>query len=150
MGLSAYSNAKVLEISAKLVNKNLYLTVKNNTKQDIIINNISEYVNNQNACGVSNAQYAINAGKTADVVPFTVIDMAKCFDGAYIFKNHFNGITPKVIGFYDPKGNYEPNQYLVDWGAYIVTPIVLKFTYSNNQETGVVADIKYLLYKIAE
>ena len=38
MGLSAYSNAKDLEISAKLVNKNLYLTVKTNTKQDIIIN----------------------------------------------------------------------------------------------------------------
>ncbi|MBX9865506.1 MAG: hypothetical protein K2Y14_01220 [Burkholderiales bacterium] len=141
-----------LTVDSKLANKNAQLTVTSNYPGDIVINKISQFTNNGDACAVANDDYLIHSNKPLTLFPFTYKDMANCFSSVHLFERYSNGTHPTVLGFYDAQQliNFKVKDYLSDWGAYILTPVVFKIDYTFKNEVSQKAIVKYFVYKINE
>lgn len=141
-----------LKVDSKLANKNVQLTVTSNYPSDIVITKISEFTNNGDACAVANDDYLIHSNKPLTLFPFTYKDMANCFSSVHLFERYSNGTYPTVLGFFDAQQilNVKARDYLSDWGAYIMTPVVFKIEYQYKNEVSRKGVIKYFVYKINE
>lgn len=147
---SSISATKQLNIDATMANNNIKLTATSKYNSDIIITKISEFTNNGDACAISENDYVIHPNSPQVMFPFTYSDLSKCFANVHVFKRYGNGAYPKVVGFYDAAKVYQLEDYITDWGAYVVVPVVFKITFTSQNITNVNGVVKYMVYKISE
>lgn len=138
-----------ISVASSIANKTVQLTVKSGYSEDIIITSISQYTNNGNACAVSNNQYAISPNKPLTIFPFSTKDQSNCFSEVQLFKRYTNGTYPSLVGFYD-NNTTKFNDYLMEWGSYIITPVVFKISYNYKNITNQKGIVKYFIYKVSE
>lgn len=140
-----------ISVTSSIVNKTVQLKINSTYPADIIITNVSQYTNNGNACATSNSQYAVKPNTSQLIFPFTSKDQANCFSQVLLFKRYTNGTYPRILGFYDKTfDNQNFNDYLTDWGSYIVTPVVFKISYTFQNITTQKGVVKYFIYKVSE
>lgn len=138
------------KVDIRFVNNNIQMTFTNKHSEPAIITQINQYVNNSVSCASSNSSYLIQSESTLTLFPFTIPDMSNCFTQVHLFKRYAGGTYPSVIGLYDSDNVFKGNNYLSDWGAFILTPVVFKITYSVGKIDNQVGIVKYFAYKINE
>lgn len=144
-------NVNDIKVSTSIVNKTVQMKVISNYSEDIIITNVSQYTNNGEACATSDSQYAIKPNTPQLIFPFSSKDQANCFSKVLLFKRYTNGTYPRILGFYDKNFDSQNfNDYLTDWGSYIVTPVVFKFSYTYKSLAIQKGVVKYFIYKVNE
>ncbi len=134
----------------KFVNKNIQMTFTNKNSEPAVITQINQYVNNWVACASSNSSYLIQPESTLTLFPFTIPDMSNCFTQVHLFKRYADGTYPSVLGLYDVDNVFKTPNYLSDWGAYVLTPVAFRVTYSVGKINSQIGIIKYFAYKINE
>lgn len=134
----------------KFVNNNIQMTFTNKNSEPAIITQINQYVNNAVSCASSNSSYLIQSESTLTLFPFTIPDMSNCFSQVHLFKRYASGTYPTVLGLYDADNLFKGSNYISDWGAYVLTPVAFRITYSVGKINNQVAVIKYFAYKINE
>lgn len=139
-----------LNINVVMANNNIQLTAKSTYPEDVMITKISEFTNNGDACASSGSDYIVHPKQEQPMFPFTYKDLSNCFSNVHLFKRYSNGSFPAVLGFYDSSKVYQLGDYLTDWGAFIITPIVFKVHYTYKNTDNVKGVVKYLVYKINE
>lgn len=137
-------------INLKFINNNVQIVIDNGTRTPLVIHQINEYTNNGVACAISNSSYLIKGSSSLNLYPFTVIDMANCFSKVHLFKIYSNGAFPHPIGFYDSTKVFKSDDYLTDWGAYVLTPTAFTIRYTHDNIEYQLALVRYFAYKINE
>lgn len=145
----ASNKVQDIDVKAVIVNKNMQLTIKNTYSAPLMIDAITQYTNNDNACAIATTNYLIKPESDLNIFPFTMQDMAKCQKEIYIFKRYSNAAIPQLVNLYGSL-DFTLKDYLNDWGAYIAAPVVIKVSYSVNNITGQKSYVEYYLYKINE
>ncbi len=139
-----------IKVEAIFINNNIQLKVLNQYPNDIMITGISQFTDNREACAVSSDKYLVHSNQPLTIFPFTFANMSNCFAQVHLFKRYSNGKNPTVLGIYDSAKVFQANDYLTDWGAYVITPVALKISYTYQDTSNQKAVIKYFVYKINE
>ena len=147
---SANKFSNDIKVEAIFANNNIQLKVYNQYPNDIMITGISQFTNNSDACAVSNDKYLIHSNQPLSIFPFTFANMSNCFAQVHLFKRYSNGKNPTVLGIYDSAKVFQTRDFLTDWGAYVLTPVALKISYTYQNISNQKALIKYFVYKINE
>lgn len=140
-------------VQSVLKDKTVSLIVKSTYPSDILITGISQFTNNEDACAISNSQYAIKPNTEQPIFPFSSKDQSNCFSRVHLFERYTNGTYPTVLGFLDPDNPTKIakiGDYLSDWGSFVVTPVVFKITYTYQNTFNQKGVVKYFVYKINE
>jgi hypothetical protein len=106
------------------------------------------FVNNGTACATSTDEYLINANVEQVMFPFSPKDMATCFVKSRQVSKLSN--KPVVLGLVDSQNPFKPRDYLSTWENFLLTPLIIKITYTSNNVTNVIAISKYFVYRIDE
>lgn len=138
-----------IKVDTTLANKTVRLTVTSNYPSEIIITQISQFTNNDDACAISTNQYAIKPNTAQPIFPFSSNDQGICFSKVHLFERYSNGTYPAVLGFYDPSLSILKD-YLSDWSSYVVTPVVFKISYTYQNIANQKGVVKYFVYRINE
>lgn len=138
-----------IKVNTTLANKTVRFTVTSNYPSDIIITQISQFTNNDEACAISTNQYSIKPNTEQPIFPFSSKDQSICFSRVHLFERYSNGTYPAVLGFYDPSLSILKD-YLPDWSSYVVTPVVFKVSYTYQNIANQKGVVKYFLYRINE
>lgn len=151
--IESANKAPDLKVDSVLSDKTVRLIVTSSYPSDILITGISQFTNNEDACAVSNSQYAIKPNVPQPIFPFSSKDQSACFSRVLLFERYTNGTYPTVLGFLDPNNPTKIakiGDYLSDWGSFVVTPVVFKITYTYQNLYNQKGVVKYFVYKINE